>query len=479
MLAIKQTRGVKIKTINGHDYAYDMISYWDKEAKKYRKRSIYLGAITNNQTKEYTPKKDISAALQNELVQSFGATYSISQVIEKSGLDKIIKGILPDEADTLLSLVCHKIIKGSAMQYVESWSKGNYASTLFPRAELSSQRISDFLKRLGKEPIWRRFFKAYIQQVTGEKVGVIIDSTGLPNEIDIPLSAWGNHGGEAERETRLLIVVDRITGNPLYFRYAAGNIVDVSTLANTFAELEQMGIKASFALIDAGYYSENNIKDLYANQIRFLTRLPSGRTLYKSLITTHRDIESAMNIVTYGKRALYVKRVPVDLFGNEAFAYIVCDIKRKGLETTKYLLEAKEDNLSDDEINNALNEKGKFVIISSDEIPIDEVIPLYYTRQSAENLFGISKSILDLLPIRTHSIETMRGYLMLTFISLITYIELKKCLKDAFTVEGALTEMSNLMAKIYGNTAIVLEPTKNMKAIATLFDYMVPMKMGV
>ena len=479
----KEKRGVKIKNIGGRKYAYDMISYWDKESKRYRKRSIYLGVVTNTETKEYTPKKttatEIEKALQNELIQNFGATYSIVKVLQNSRFDEVIKGIMPNEISTLMSLICHKIIKGSAMQYVESWSKGDYVSTLFPNAELSSQRISDFLKKLGKESVWRKFFRAYIQQVTGEKVGVIIDSTGLPNEIDIPLSAWGNHGGESERETRFLMVVDRVTGNPLYFRYAAGNIVDVSTLANTFAELNQMGVKTSFALIDAGYYSEKNIRELYASHISFLTRLPAGRTLHKLLIQAHKDVESAQNIVIYGKRALYLKRVPIDLFGCNGFAYIVCDVKRKGTETTKYLIAAKEDNLSDDVINEALNEKGKFVIISSDEIPVNEVLPLYYTRQSAENLFGISKSFLDFLPIRTHSIETLRGYLMLTFLALIVYIELKRRLADKFTVEAALIEMANLMAKIYGNTTIILEPTKKMKAIADLLGYMVPMRLGV
>ena len=47
------------------------------------------------------------------------------------------------------------------------------------------------------------------------------------------------------------------------------------------------------------------------------------------------------------------------------------------------------------------------------------------------------------------------------------------------TVEIALTEITNLMTKIYGNTAIVLKPTKNMKATASLFGFMVPMKLGV
>ena len=67
----------------------------------------------------------------------------------------------------------------------------------------------------------------------------------------------------------------------------------------------------------------------------------------------------------------------------------------------------------------------------------------------------------------------------MSLIALIVYIELKRRLNDKFTVEGALTEMANLMAKSFDNTTIVLEPTKNMKAIAALFGYMVPMRLGV
>ena len=479
----ERKREIQIKTIDGRDYAYDMISYWDKEKRQCRKKSVYLGVVTNKETKEYTPKKTTLSVepqiCENEKIQNFGDTYSIVKTVENSIFSEVIKNVLADDYDTLMSLICHKLIKGSAMQYVESWSRGNAVTLLFPNASLSSQRISEFLKKLGKEQIWRKFFKAYISCVTGEKVGVIIDSTGLPNEIDIPLSAWGSHGGESERETRFLMVVDRISGNPLYFRYAAGNIVDVSTLANTFAELKQFGVQASFALIDAGYYSEGNIKELYGQKISFLTRLPAGRKLYKTLIAEHKDVENAENIVLYGKRALYVKRAEIDLFENKGFAYIVCDIKRKGNEVNNFLISAKEDKLSNDDIDAAISEKGKFIIISSDEISVNEVIPLYYTRQSAENLFGVSKSLLDFLPIRTHSIETLRGYLMLTFISLICHIEMKKRLGDDFTVEGALIEMANLMSKSFDDLTLIAEPTKNMKAIAKLLGFIVPMNLGV
>jgi transposase len=201
--------------------------------------------------------------------------------------------------------------------------------------------------------------------------------------------------------------------------------------------------------------------------------------LYKLLIEQHLDVESVENVVVYGKRVFYVKCVSVDLFGYEGFAYVVCDIERKGDETARFFIAAREDKLGSDVVGESLKGKGKFVLVSSERISVEDVIPLYYTRQFAENLFGVSKSFLDFLPIRTHNIETLRGYLMLTFIALIIYLEMKRCLSDKFTVEEALTEMANLMAKTYDETTIVCEPTKNMKNIASLLGYMVPMKLGV
>jgi transposase len=466
----KLERKPKIKIINGKKYAYDMKSFWDKEQKKYRKKSIYLGRVKDEEN-SIIEKKQASQE-DPSLILTYGDTYSIHTCVKQSMYSDIFKALMPGHNDTLMGLVCYKLLNTSAMRHAQTWTRGNYASLLYKNAGLSSQQISAFLKKLGKEKIWRDFFKSYIKKIAVGKTGIVIDSTGLPNEINFPLSAWGCHGGEAERETRLVMAIEGNTGMPLYFRYMAGNIVDVSSLSNTIKELKAMGINMSFALIDAGYYSEANIAELYSNNISFLTRLPANRTLFKKLIDEHsEDMERAGNIVIYGKRALYIKQVQVDLFSHVGYAYIICDIKRKADETTKFLMGAKEDGLSEAEINCALKAKGKFVLISSSDIPTADVIPLYYTRQAAENLFGISKSYLDILPLRTHSVETFRGYLMLTFISLITYIEYKRKLCGKYTVEEALMEMSNLMCRVYGNDILISEPNKKMKEIISLIEY--------
>ena len=473
-----QGRKPKIKMINGIQYAYDVQSVWDKENKKYIKKSTYLGKVSDIDKLEIIPKKE--KITTPKMLLNFGDSYSIANTLDNCIFRDCIKQILPKEIDTLASLICYKMLKSSSMQYAETWSEGNYVSLLYKKANLSSQRISEFLKKLGNEAVWREFFASYIGKIIGDKTGVIVDSTGLPNEINFPLSAWGHHGRTTERETRLLMVVERTTGQPLYFSYKAGNIVDVSTLTNTIAELAQIGVNTSFALVDAGYYSAENIKALFDGNIAFLTRLPAGRTLYKTLVNEHSDtLETAKNRVVYGDRSLYIKCVEVDLFGHKGYAYLACDIKRKGDETNKFLIEAQDDKLSDDEIEEKLKYKGKFAVVSSEKLPVDEVLPLYYTRQSAENLFGVSKSFLDILPLRTHSVDTFRGYLMLNFLSLIVFIEMKKLLKGKFTVERALMEMTNLLCSVYTNEVIVCEPTKKMKAVAELLGFSVPIKLGV
>ncbi|MDR2400262.1 MAG: transposase [Deferribacteraceae bacterium] len=466
-------RKVKIKLINGKKYAYDMKSVWDKTQKRYRKKTVYLGRVIDEEKGIYEKlNRGVSRDYGSELILDYGDSASIDRCINNSIYGRLFKSILFKHNDSVMGLICYKLIQSKAMDHAETWFRGNYASKLYPKANLSSQRISGILKALGSEKERRKFFKSYISTTISldGTSGVMTDSTGMPNEISFSLSAGGNHGGESERETRLIMVVERSTGVPLYFRYMAGNIVDVSTLSDTIAELKEMGVDTAFALIDAGYYSESNVTELYDNNISFVTRLPAERTLYKELIKEHSaDMEGVDNMVSYGRRVLYIKTVEVELFSHTAYAHIVCDIKRKADELTRGFIAAKQDAISMDEFSKNMLCRGKFIILSSEEIPKEEVMPLYDTRQYAENLFGISKNNLE-LPLRVHSVETFRGYLMLNFLALIVHKEYTRALGNDYSFEEAIMEMSNQKCKVYDNNIIISEPTKKAKHLASLLN---------
>jgi transposase len=359
------------------------------------------------------------------------------------------------------------------MQHAAVWQEGNYAKIIFNNPDLSTQRISELLKILGNERLQRAFFKLYLQNFRSEH-GVVIDSTGLPNNISSELTTLGYHGGSIENEICMLMVVDKITKRPLYFRYMAGNIVDVSTLNVTISELSRLGVNTEYALLDAGYCSADNIKLLCDNNISFLTRLPSGRTIYTRAIAITTDtLETPEHFQMYGERALYIQKITVQMvLDNEnndkycGFAYVCCDIKRRAEEISKYMPIAIKNKDSKENIKKEIIQKGKFVLISNIDISESEVLSFYYLRQSAEQIFEISKSYADILPLRVHSEATLRGVLMLNFLSVIAYGGFREQLPQGFTFESATKQLRNQVCKVYDDESVLPnEPNKKQRLI--------------
>ena len=163
----------------------------------------------------------------------------------------------------------------------------------------------------------------------------------------------------------------------------------------------------------------------------------------------------------------YIQKTPITLYDKyPAFAYVCCDIKRRADETVKVLKEAQDDGLADAEVIERLQKAGKFVLLASLEMSTKEILPLYYLRQSAEQIFQISKSYADILPLRIHSEDAFRGVLFLNFLSVILYINFRKQLPKGTSVEAALKQMRNLMCKVYDDDSIVkMEPNKKQRVV--------------
>ena len=169
----------------------------------------------------------------------------------------------------------------------------------------------------------------------------------------------------------------------------------------------------------------------------------------------------------------------MDLFGKPAFAYVVLDPARKGREMTKLILHLDEIDKSDDEKAFMLKKKGIMVLISSIEIAEDQVVPFYYSRQAAEQLFKFSKDDLNMLPLRTHKEESMRGYLLLVFITLCAFLLMRKKLGKKVTVEEALLLLRNLKAKVFEDEMLIPEITKKQRLLFERFDIIVPKVAGI
>ncbi|WP_297213166.1 transposase [Thermodesulfovibrio sp.] len=465
---------IRYKTFGNRKYAYEVTSFWDSKQQKPRQKVKYLGRVDEqgNIIEKRIPQQ------KEKLILDFGDTYLLYEFIKKTELIEIINSIFGEYSKELLSLICYRISNPSAMNYAKIWYEGNIARFLFDGANLSSQRISKLLEKIGDEKLQRDFFIRYLSCIKGNRKGVIIDTTALPNQIGLSFNAWGYNDGEIDQQIRFLFVIDRETSYPLFFRYLPGNIVDVSSLRVTIEELTKAGIRDNFVLIDAGFFSEENIRELNEKGIEFLTRLPSSRILYKELIKEEAGaLEKFEHAVKYGKRVLFVKRKEVELYGKNVYSYLVLDPERKGREMKKLLISALDGE--EEEIEYKLLKQGIMILISSFPIDTKEVVSCYYLRQRAEMLFGFFKDDLKLIPLRVHKEETLRGYLFLIFIVLTVFVRLKGAIGRDYTVEEILFVMRNLKCKVYENEIIVQELTKQQREILDTLNIIVPKKSGI
>ncbi len=467
---------IRYQTYGKQEYAYEITAYWDPIKKVCRQKTKYLGVVVDKKKKIFekrTPKQ-----IMEKMILDFGDSYVLKKFLENVKFIPLIKNIFGNDSDTLLALLTYRLCHTGAMMYANTWYEGNYAKFQYQNAQLKSQRISDFLKIIGEESIQRKFFHEYLSQFCNTKNGIIIDATSLPNQIHTPLTAWGRSGEEIDKQIRFLLVVDKESGLPVYFRTLPGNIVDVSTVQNTMDELNQYGIKDTFVYCDAGFFSKDNIQIFFEKKIRFLTRLPAGRDLYKELINDEvSKLESKSNIVKYGERGLFVKHKEVDLFGNKAHAYVVLDPCRKGRELSKLMVEADLETTTNLEYE--MLTRGIMVLVSSSELSKEDVVPAYYIRQTAEVLFGFSKDDLGILPLRVHSELAMSGFLFMQFITLIAFAQLKKKLGKDYTVEEILLTLRNLKCKVYEKEIIVSELTRQHNEICEKLEILMSKILGI
>ena len=316
------------KIINGKTYAYEITSFRDPETKKVKKKNLYLGIIREDGSVE----KRKESMIKERGILDFGDGYLLYKFLEKTNIFPLLSEMIKEHPE-IISLIIYRICYQSAMYNAETWYEGNIVSVLLKNIDLSSQNISRVLAYLGQEKIQRSFFEKYLNSVVDCQDSVIIDASSLPNQINHSFSTWGHSDSAIEKQFRFLCVINQKTQTPLFYRFLPGNIVDISSLKNTISELKLMGAKNKFALLDAGYCSEENLLDLYKNNIDFLIRLPAKRTLYKECILSHLEgIEHIQYATKYDERVLFVKPIEKDLYGHKGFAYIVLDPTRKAKE---------------------------------------------------------------------------------------------------------------------------------------------------
>ena len=142
-------------------------------------------------------------------------------------------------------MILFYILSGVAIYDAIHWYEGSIVRILHPKANLTNQRIRNFLSSIGTENKQLAFQTSYIKYIMekySSDKNILIDGTGLKNNIHCNLTNAHTYNGKVSNEFRLIFVVQKSTGIPIYYKAIPGNIIDVSTLSKILLHLNSLKI---------------------------------------------------------------------------------------------------------------------------------------------------------------------------------------------------------------------------------------------
>ena len=176
--------------------------------------------------------------------------------------------------------------------------------------DLKEKEIRDLIDLVGSNDpdiiaILEKSVAKYIMDEFGSP-GIVYDLSairyyGSYNE----LAQYGHysHMNGENREINFVLAVTRKHGISVRHRPMSGNIPSVSTISAFSKELVDYGIVTILIVMDRGFYSADNTKDLKDYSI--VGALPSSLTIHDGLIHGSAGIENSRNYFQYGNEIVF------------------------------------------------------------------------------------------------------------------------------------------------------------------------------
>ena len=370
------------------------------------------------------------------IVVDFGDSYFLDHLFRDTGYKDVINTLDCKNMDTLYAMLHYYILEDAANCHADIWYRHNYASYLYPHANIYSQRISDLLACLGTPEQKRSFLLKHIEYVlssTDGEVSVLIDSTGLPNKCNLPITRVSTHEGETSIEFRMIALVQKDTGLPLFYEIISGNIVDISTIERIMRIAKQYHCEVSYAIGDAGYCCPSTMEKLVLAGIDFMTRLnPTYDTFSKVMEEHGHELDDPGNTVRYRDRLVRIIKIPSQIAVSRdtgeavtGFVYLCKDMQSSASKHDHLMSSPRCKTLTTEEIMSLCRLFGIFAIVTTRDLKPEEVLPEYYIRQNVEQYFDFGKNYARFIPVRQQTMETLAGHMLLAFIATFVVILIK------------------------------------------------------
>jgi transposase len=513
---------------SGITYAYESISYWDKEKKQSRSKRTLIGRVDKD-TKEIVAtdgrcKKDKEHSVVKKrgpeaASRSFyGATYLFDAIGEKLGIAKDLKNCFGESYKQILSLAYYLILeKDTPLFRFEKWSALHKHPCV---KNISSQRSSELFASV-TEDAKNKFFALQGRRKVDNEFWAY-DTTSISSYSKTLSQVQYGHNKEYDplAQINLAVVFGESSNLPFYYRKLPGNMPDSKTVTHLLAELNNLGFSKVKLVMDRGFYSQENINTLYKAHLKFLLSASMSLSfIRKNLETLYESVRSFENYSDkyelytttlrttwdYSRQRAYQddavqsdKRIYIHYYFNiekaaedeKAFDKKLIML-RDEIEShsrlkehenlyTKYFTihstpkRGTKAEVKSDEAAKVKRYYGYFALVTNETMDAITALEIYRNKDVVEKAFGNLKERLNMRRLLISSEQSLEGKLFVQFIALIylSYIKKQMQQNDLFknyTLESLLDKLDIIECFEYPGASLrVGELLQKQKDIYTL-----------
>ena len=444
-------KGLEIKKIGSGYYVYRSAMTWDKESKKRRKRSVYLGRLEEG--KGLLAKEEKAKPQGPREIKQYGNAVLLNRVMDD--LLPSLRAAFPEHWQSLYALSLVRVAGMVPLRSAQgAWSKLYNVKSLEPRMEANA--LARMLREVGADRnAQAKVFNSLC--VNGEEV--VYDLRMLfTRSGQVDLTHGQRQEGSYIQEIDLALLVSVDTGFPTMIRAYHEPAFDGTALGRS---IKEVGTEGKVLLLDRGLFSEALLDMLDMDTVSYLIPAKRESDYQEAKVPLLRHFFHRKRLIKCGKTTLEGR-----------FVYRFEDTQLKMEEEMSLYQLLDRGSISLTEMREASAWAGSLTLVSNRDLPEQEAYARYRSRDGVEALFDTQRR--TMLEDRTllKDADAIYGHIFSAFLSTYAYCGIESILRrngkiEELTPAEVLDELSRTYWIQYaegGQMAEVPKDSRKMEA---------------
>jgi hypothetical protein len=501
-----------VQKIGERYYLYEAEGRWDPV----KKNTV--------QTRKYIGKCDADGNLvgsKRTVVRSctFGSYYMMLEAAGSSGLyDSLVTAYGEDDACVILAVAILRLIRPGSLNVMGDRLEESFLPELLGTEGFTPSFLTRFLQRIGRDADSRRRLFASLASKGG---AVVFDTTSLPTSSE---ELEFSEKGRSYRRTRLGqenmgVAFSSERGIPFMYKLYPGSVSDVTMISNMVSDVKDLGADGVEYVLDRGFFSEFNIGFMTEEAVGFTIPVPAGNNLSKGCVAEAAGgLDDPLSAGMLEGSVVRCRELRREFAGAERRMLVFQDDDRRNAEVNglfsrlgalekklggmpyekakgKSLTKAEREvsallDISEKEgrtvttrrrnaISARENRCGRFVIMTTSDLPWTDILIRYRDRNAIEDQFSQFKSDIKGGVTGLSDQDSAEGSILTEFVALIVRTELRNRMKEAGLLEKiqvpkALAVMDKLKITRMGEKWRLNEITKEMRELLVALNIPLP-----